>query len=217
MTTLTETLHAGGFLLSELPDFMSREAIVIAASQTLVAGHVLGKTATDTGVTATAAPVAGNTGNSTIAMANPAVSSKAKNGKYRGVHLTATTVRWEDPNGVEIGQSTHGAAFNKEVKFTITAGGTANVVGDAYEITVGIEDADEVYKGFDPTATDGSEVAVAILWDGVTTGAGETARATAIVQIAAVTDGDLTWPDDITAIQKAAAIADLKRARITVR
>ena len=217
MTTLSETLHAGAFLLAELPDFMSRAAITITASQTLVAGQVLGKIAVASDVTASAAPVSGNTGNSTIAMASPAVSSKVKNGVYRGVHLTATTVRWEDPDGIEIGTSTHGAAFSKEIKFTITAGGTANVAGDAYEIKVGVEDADEVYKAFDPTATDGSAVAAAILWDGVTTGSGETAAATGIVRVAAVNGGDITWPSGITDAQKAAAVADLEKVHITFR
>lgn len=38
----TETLHAGGFLVWEEDGYFSREQVTIAASQTLVAGQVLG-------------------------------------------------------------------------------------------------------------------------------------------------------------------------------
>jgi hypothetical protein len=48
---LTETLHAGGFIVQESPGFMSRDQVTIALSQTLVAGQVLGSTAVAAGVT----------------------------------------------------------------------------------------------------------------------------------------------------------------------
>jgi hypothetical protein len=43
MTTKTEGTHAGGFLVSEANGLRSREQIVIASGQNLVAGAVLGK------------------------------------------------------------------------------------------------------------------------------------------------------------------------------
>lgn len=43
MTSLVETGHAGGFLLSEANGTYSRETVTIASGQNLLAGAVLGK------------------------------------------------------------------------------------------------------------------------------------------------------------------------------
>lgn len=42
MTTLTETGHAGGFILSEAPGQRSRENVTLASGQVVKAGEVLG-------------------------------------------------------------------------------------------------------------------------------------------------------------------------------
>jgi Bacteriophage lambda head decoration protein D len=43
MTTLTEKLHAGGFLISEADGKLSRDNVTLVSGQNLVAGTVLGK------------------------------------------------------------------------------------------------------------------------------------------------------------------------------
>lgn len=43
MATLTETRHAGEFIISEANGHRSREAVTIAAGNNLQAGHVVGK------------------------------------------------------------------------------------------------------------------------------------------------------------------------------
>ncbi len=43
MTTLTETLHAGGFIVSEANGHLSREVVTVASGESLKAGAVLGK------------------------------------------------------------------------------------------------------------------------------------------------------------------------------
>lgn len=43
MTTLTETRHAGGFILSEQDGHQSRDNVTLVSGQNLVAGTVLGK------------------------------------------------------------------------------------------------------------------------------------------------------------------------------
>lgn len=217
MVALTEGRHPAEFILSEAAGMRSRDTLVIAESQTIEPGEVLARKAVAASVTTSAAAVAGGTGNATIAMADPAVSSKAKNGTYRGVCLTATTVRWEDPSGVEIGISTHGAAFNKEVKFTITAGGTPNVAGDAFEIVVGVEEGDYQYVAFDPTATDGAEIAAAVAIYGATTGSGETAKIAGVRRDAEVNGKIIGWPSGISAVNKAKGVEHLAAAGIIVR
>ena len=59
MAALTETFHAGGFLVSEANGSRSREQITVLSGQDLLAGTVLGKTITGTAVAAAVAGVSG--------------------------------------------------------------------------------------------------------------------------------------------------------------
>ena len=72
------------------------------------------------------------------------------------------------------------------------------------------------YVIHDPEGANGSQAAVAILYDAVTTGVGETADAVGITRDAEVIAARLTW-DDHTAPEKTAAIAQLAAAGIIVR
>lgn len=218
MTVFTEARHAGEFIMTEANGKRSRENVTIAASQTLVAGAVLALLAQAGGVTTDAAAAAGNTGDGTIAMADPAVNSKAKNGVYTVIMTAATAFKVEDPNGVEIGIGAAGTAFNKEVKFTVTAGSTPMVAGDRFTIAVGVESpGDYQAVAYDPTDTDGAEKAAAIAIYSATTGEAETVKIAALVRDCEVNGHILTWPGGITAEQKAAGIADLQAAGIIVR
>lgn len=218
MTVFHEARHAGEFILTEANGKRSRENVTIAENQDFVAGTVLALLAQAGGVTTDAAADAGNTGDGTIAMADPAVNSKVKNGVYSVIFTAATAFKVEDPNGVEIGTGATGTAFNKEVKFTITAGGTAFAAGDRFAITVGVESpGDYQAVAYDPTGTDGSEKASALAIYPAKTGAGETVKIAALVRDCEVNGHILTWPEGITADQKAAGIADLQAAGIIVR
>lgn len=218
MTVFTEGRHAAEFLLSEGQGNFSRDNIVIAASQAIQPGSVLGKRAVEASVVATASAASGNTGNATIEMGTPAVTSKVKDGRYKGIAVTATTVRWEDPDGKEIGTSTHGAPFAKGgIKLTITAGDDANVPGDEFYVDVAADASDFEYGAHDPDATDGLEVAVAVALYGVTTGADESAKISAITRLSEVNGKLLVWDEGITPEQKADAIQALAGLGIIVR
>lgn len=217
MTKFTEGRHPGEVLLSEAEFHRSRDNLRIGAEQTILPGHVLGGRAVVAEVTASASAGAGNTGNATIALSAPSVSSKAKAGTYTGIAVTATTVRWEDPNGKEIGVSTHGAAFNKEIKLTITAGGNANVAGDIFEVEVYLEKGDIEHVAWDPAADDGSEVVSGVALYGVTTGAGEKAEIAGLTRDAQVKGFALILPEGVTADQTAQAHAGLKALGVIVR
>lgn len=218
MTIFTEGRHPGEFLMSEANFHRSRENVTIASEQTIVPGTVLAKKAVPAGVVATPAAAAGNTGNATIAMTAPEVTSKVKDGRYKGIAVTATTVRWEDPDGKEIGVSTHGAAFAKGgIKFTITAGGNANVAGDEFYVDVAADAEDFQFVAFNQDGTDGSEDPVAVALYGAVTAAEATAKISAIARDAEVNGNCLAWPADITSAEKKNAEQALAEYGIIVR
>lgn len=216
MTKFTEGRHPGEFLLSEANFHRSRDTLRIAESQTIVPGQVLAARVVSAEATATTEAGAGNTGNATITLAVTPVSAAVKNGVYRGTATSATKVRWEDPDGVEIGISTHGAAFDGPVKFTIAAGSTANVAGDTFSVTVTVETGDIEHGAWNPTVEDVSAVRSVALY-GVTTGVGETASIAGITRDAEVKAVALEFIAGVTADQRAAAIGALKLAGIIAR
>lgn len=221
MTTVTEGRHAGEFLLSEANFHRSRENATIAFSQILLAGTVLAKIAVVAGVVATAAADAGNTaGSGALTLANPAVSSKVKDGVYAIIctepATNGGTFEVFDPSGKSIGKATVGQAFNKEIKFTI-ADATDFVAGDRFTVTVEADAEDFQYVALNPAGTDGSEVAVAIAIYGVTTPADATAAIAIIARDAEVNGHQIEWPAGITAGQKADAAQALQARGIIIR
>ncbi len=221
MNALTEARHAGEFLLSEAAGNRSRENVTFAANQDIPAGGVIALLAQAGGVTTSGAAVAGNTGNGVLTLANPAVNSKAKNGTYKLTCIeegsNAGKFQVEDPTGVVIGTATVGAAFNKEIKFTIADGATDFKTGDAFEIKVGVENPGDLQAvAYDPDATDGSEKAAGFSIYPVKTGS-DTVKKPALVRDAEVNGKLIGWPDEISDVNKAAATADLAAAGLIIR
>jgi hypothetical protein len=97
---LNESRRPGEAIMSEATFHRSRENVTIPAETTVEANALLGRTAIVADVVATPSAADGNVASSgTIAMGTPAVTSKVKDGRYKGIAVTATTVRWEDPDG----------------------------------------------------------------------------------------------------------------------
>jgi hypothetical protein len=195
----------------------------VAESQEFDPGTILGRSAVAANVTSAAAADAGNTsGSGAITLDGTApVAPNAKNGKYRAVCIEPGTdggiFAVYDPDGVEIGKVAVGATFNNQIKFVI-ADATDFVAGDAFTITVGIEEADYQHKALDLDGTAGENLASAIAVYGAKTGAGETAKIAAIVRgPAQVRLADLTFPDGITAPQKAEVLNQLAALGIIAR
>ncbi|KAB2937386.1 head decoration protein [Hyphomicrobium sp.] len=226
MTTLTETLHAGGYIVSEANGALSREEVVIAASQTLVPGRVLGKVA-DGGpgggaVTVGAAvAAAGNIGNGVFG--TPTAAAGAPAGDYSVVIIepasNAGTFAVFKPDGSLDGTGVVAVAYNGTINFTLADGGTDFVAGDRWTVPVSYADAAAAgqYKAFNQDGTDGSQVAAGISFDDVVTGVGETKKATVHVRHCEVRGSDLTWPSDIESGEKALAIEQLLALGIIVR
>ena len=82
---------------------------------------------------------------------------------------------------------------------------------------VGIDTATAKLKQIDPTATDGTEVAVGVLATSVDASLIDREDGILIARHAVVADHALTWPAGIAPLDKAAAIAQLKAAGVLVR
>lgn len=164
---------------------------------------------------ATYAARAGNTGTFTNAFANPKVAAGAKPGVYAVTFTAATKFRVEDPDGIELGEGTTGVAFTNMLKFTITAGGTAAVVGDAADITVTATSGSRKVVPIDFSATDGRQNAFAIsLSKAIAPDGGNDAQLLALRRLGCIDANNLIWPAGATDAQKAVALAQIEAAHI---
>lgn len=211
--SLTETNHAGEYILREANGSRSREEVTILSGEVLKAGHVLGVVAIGG---ATPAAVAGNTGDGTM---GTVTVGAAKAGVYRVTFIEPATDLGrfivEDPDGVNVGAGVVGTAFTGGgLSFTIADGATDFVSGDAFTITIAAGSGK--YKEYDPTNTDGSQVAVAVLYDAVDATLGDlpgviTARDAEVV--AAM----LSWFSGASGGQIATGVAELALKGIIAR
>jgi len=218
----TEARHAGSFMVSEAPGRLSRDRFVVALNQALVAGQVVGKTAVVALVTSSVAADAGNTGNGVFTLdATTPVLAGAKNGVYRVVNELVAANSGEfvvfDPDGIEIGRVAVAATFSSQIKFVIADGATDFAIGDAFSVSVGIEETDYQIAAYNTAGTDGTQRVAGVLWEGVTTDGSNLGVGVVITRAAEVRGVDLTWPAGITAIQKADAIRQLEKLGVIVR
>lgn len=220
---LTEKLHAGAFIVQEMPGYYSRDALTVALNQSIDVGHVCGLAGIGDAMTATVTPDAGNTSGAGVLTldATAPVSSAAKNGRYRVIctaeATNAGTFEVTDPNNAVIGTVDVGATFDNQIKFVITDAADFKV-GDAFSVDVVRESGtDEEVKALDLLATDGSQVAKVIaVYPAVTDGTTKK-QVTFITRNAEVRASDLSWPEAITGEQKAAAIEQLRASGIILR
>lgn len=213
MAVKTEETHRGEFLVSEASGERSREKVTIESGQDLVAGHVLGQVVA--GSTSASAD-GGNTGDGTIGSIS--VQAGAKEGDYVVTFIEPGTdagdFQVEDPDGENVGTGTVGSAFTGGgIQFTISDGAADFVAGDQFTITVSGSDE---YKEYDPTATDGSSTAVAVLYGPVDASAGAE-EGTIIARDAEIDEDQLTWFSGATTAQKTTGKAELAEQGIIAR
>lgn len=220
--TFTEGRHAAEFLLSEANFHRSRDNLLLAASQTIIAGTILAAAVIAAGVTSSAAAQAdnaANTGTITLDATTPVLDG-AQNGTYRIVCLEpatdAGTFEVFDPEGRPIGKATVGVAFANQIKFVIADDATDFKAGEGFSVKVGVEPSDLKYSAMANTGPAGAKLAVALY--NVVTGASETTTQTAgITRDAEVAGPRLEWPSGISAAVKAETIAALAAQGIIVR
>ena len=223
MTTLTETGHSFGFLVSEAAGTRSREVLTIGRSQTILAGQVLAHIPTDTGAVTVGAGAFTGTGNGTCTLADPAYGAGVQEGTYivRLIEGSSNGGNWEvrRPDGTIDGYAVVGTKYAGQVQFTIADGATDFSNAAQWTILVTIANAANAGKwvAFSQDGTDGSEVAAAIAGTDVTTGANADGSVVAIVRDAEVNGAELVWPSDIEAGEITAAIAQLAAVGIIAR
>jgi hypothetical protein len=202
-------------------DFISKGQEILAAGagsdNVADVGTVLGKR-TVGALSAAYAARAGNTGNFTNAFANPAVAVGSKLGVYTVTLTAPTKFRVEDPDGIEIGEGVMGVAFVNALKFTITAGGAAGVVGDAADITVSDVAGDGKVVPINFAAGDGSQAAYAVaLAKKTAKDGGADAPILTLRRLGCIDTRKLIWPAGATDLQKAGALAQLAANFIIAR
>ena len=211
--SLAEKNHAAEYILSESNGNRSREEVTILSGEVLKAGHVLGRVEV---AGATPAANAGNTGDGVM---GTVTVGAAKAGVYRITFIEPATDLGrfivEDPDGINVGAGVVGSAFTGGgLTFTIADGAADFVSGDGFTITIAAGSGK--YKEYDPTNTDGSQVAVAVLYEAVdATGADKKGVITA--RDSEVVSGMLTWFAGANAGQIATGESELALKGIMAR
>jgi hypothetical protein len=216
--TITETRHAWGFMVWDPSNgITTRQQITLASGNGVqTAGLVLG--ALLASGAATFAALGANTGNPTCGAIT--VGSAAMVGEYDLVMDDATHFTVYAPAGEPgalgevVGHGAFGTAFAAGgLGFTITAGGTACVPGDAFKMPV---TGTLQYAPFDPTQTNGLQNAAAILGSYRKDTTSATQQAAALVRgPARVNSSELLWGANVTTTQQQqAALTQLSRLGI---
>ncbi|MGI9433567.1 MAG: head decoration protein [Geminicoccaceae bacterium] len=94
---------------------------------------------------------------------------------------------------------------------TILSGETLKAGAVLGQVTIGGK-----YKALDPAAMDGTQTAVAVLYDAVDASAAD-AEGVAILRLAEVHADELVWPDGIAAGEKTTALGELAGLSIIAR
>lgn len=211
MATLNESTHPGEYIVSEANGSRSREAGFLASGNDLGACAVLGQVTTASAATAGG----GNTGNGTASA--PTVGTEAINGTYT---LTCTAAAADSgtfsvvtPLGAALDDLTVAVAYvSSHINLTISDGATDFIVGDTFTVDVIFSE----YGEFNAGASDGTEVAKAILFSAVDATSAEQ-KCVVTARDSEVRASDLVWKTGTTESQKATAIASLASVGIILR
>jgi len=210
MATLTEGTHAGEYIVSESNGTRSREAGFLASGNDLSACTVLGQV-----TTASAATAGSNTGDGTSSA--PTVGTEAINGTYvltcTAEDTDAGTFSVVTPLGTALADLTVGVAYvSSHINLTISDGAEDFDIGDTFTVDVIFSE----YGEFNAGASDGTEVAAAILFDAVDASSAEQ-KCVVTKRDSEVRASDLIWKTGTTEAQKQVAIASLAAIGIILR
>jgi hypothetical protein len=224
VAVFTEAQHPFDGLL-ENEHQLSIDEVTIAPSQTIVVGALLGAVGVVADMSATpGAPVLGpgSSGDGVLTMdATAPIRSDAINGVYQvefsGSGATAT-FNLIDPNGVDVGAGAVGTTFSGPLKFEIADDAAHHYnLGDVIPITVVRPLYGEQFEAWSPTATDGSQVPVAIACYPATTGAAQTVKIAALRRNGSWRASAINWPNDATTAQREFAQQQLLERKIVLR
>lgn len=206
MTVKTEPATLGDAIKWEEADNYSRKAVTILSGNSVALAEVVGQITKATPTTGTAGT---NTGNGTCGSVT--AGKLAKIGTYTltctAAATDAGTFAVKDPEGLSLPPATVAVAYeNPQINFTLADGTSDFIVGDSFTIAVAAGSGKCV--PLDPAAVDGSQVAAGIMVAAV--------DATSADKPGVIINGDalvatdnLVWPAEISAGDKATAIAQL--------
>lgn len=215
MTMILETRHNDGFIVSEIDTGrLSRDQGVLAAGQKVPAGTVLGQVL---GTSATFQPAHGNAGNGTFSPIT--VAGTAIVGGYVVTVLTATvgatfgTFSVVEPNGTALANGTLATAYTGGgLTFTLSDGSPPLHPGDAFTIAVGGQ-----YAAYNPTASDGSQTAVALALNNTDATLGQV-NIGVLARLAEINATEVVWgPNVTTTTQQLLAFQQLALKQIIAR
>lgn len=205
---VSEGTHAGEFIVSEANGSRSREAGVLASGNDLEACAVVAQVATATATAGT------NTGNGVISAVT--IGANFQVGTYSlvctAVAANSGTFSVTAPDGTVLPSLTVAVAYAGQINLTIADGANDWILGDSVTVAVAIGN----YSEFNPAGTDGTQVAVGVLFDNTDASLAD-ANCVVIVRDAEVRDSDLVWKAGATTNQKTAAKASLAKAGIIAR
>lgn len=220
---ISEGFYTGGFIVREAPGSRSRDVGVVsnAGGTTLDAGAGLVLARGNAGTAVAAAKSGGNTGNGVFTIdATAPVLSGAKAGVYTVRCITAAanggTFRVEDPDGYVLGDVLVAATFSDDIKFSIADGGTDFVVGDGFDVTVTLGNAQWV-----PFTNLAAQREIGILYARQSIAAAGTVKSTIITRAAEVNAAELIYDASLSGnaltAAKAAAASMLSSAGVILR
>lgn len=217
--TLTEKLHAGGYVVSEPDSKVCREQITVAAAADLVAGQVLGKITR--GVQSVAAPVAfaGNAGNG--ALGTWTVDANALPGDYKIVFIEPVTNlgNYEvfRPDGALDGTGKAGTAYDGMINGTAADGSADWGAGDGATVTVSYAAGSGKYVMHDAAAVDGSQNACALLFDAANAASADVVQTAHVRGPMEFNASEIVWKSGISGPNKTAGLAALAALGMVAR
>jgi hypothetical protein len=193
-TVFTEAVHPMAPLIASFHQ-LSIDEVIIANSESILVGQVLGATGVTADFTTVGAVGASNVGTTTIGTISAAAN--AMNGVYQIVQLATSgtgAIEVSRPDGTLDGTGKVGTAYSGQVIFTLTAGGTPTI-GDTFTVTVTrpFDEGGEQFEAWFPSETDGSQAAVAVAMYPASTTASTTQKIAAVRRDAVVRLADLTF------------------------
>lgn len=208
----SETNRTGCYLGEGSPNNIVNEEIVVASgSGALKPGRLLGRI-TEGGTQTVAAAVAfgGNTGTGTVGSLT--ADTGAAPGTYKIVVIEPATdggtFEVFRPDGSLDGTGAVGAAYNGTVNFTLSDA-TDFVAGDGFSIAVSYASSAK-YGPHNPAAANGSEVAVAILYEPIDATSGDVKCVATVRGPRTISGPYLIYQSGISDADKAAAIQSLR-------
>lgn len=202
------------FLLNEANGYYSRKNIVVGANQNLKPGSPLGKITNAAGTVTPGAAIGagdGAIGAWTVDAGQPAGGWRIQ---FQTSGATAAYVVYRPDNSID-GNGAVGTPYNGGINGTIADGATDYAAGTIIPMVVSYAAGSGLYVMHDPAGTDGRQVFDCFLYDGVVTGADETADAVGIERDAEVIYDRLAWgthdAGQKTAVMNAALAKGIKR------